>query len=282
MSNKNKKKIVLTGASGLIGYNCIIPLEAAGYKIIILNRNNCSLFDENSIKEFLQHHKPQYMLHFAWNTKQGYLNSELNYEYKKAGINLLKYFAKFGGKKAIFAGTCLEYKFKDTPLKETDEICPHSLYANTKAELMDAGFKLAKDLNFEFGWGRIFNVFGKNEHSTRLTAALIDNLSNNKIFKLENSNLIRDYMYNIDVANAFVAFLNSNITGIVNISTSKGISLGDYAKIIAEKLNKKDFLILKNKSTDEPRIIIGDNTILLNKIGYKLKYDISNAINEII
>ena len=253
------KKVILTGASGLIGQQAICPLKESGFEIIYLNRDNCDLFNENSIKDFLKLHKPTHLLHFAWDTKKGYLESEINNKYLIAGINLLKYFGENGGKKAVFAGTCFEYKFKDEPLKETDELNPVTLYAKSKVKLMEKGFELSEKLGFDFGWGRIFYVFGSNEHPNRLTPYIINNLKNNSTVEIKCSQLIKDYMYTKDIAAAFVSFLDSNITGIVNISTAKGISLGDFAYEIAKQMNKENLLILKKEKTIEPLKIIGDN-----------------------
>ena len=276
------KKVVLTGASGLIGKQAICPLKESGFEIIYLNRDNCDLFDENSIKDFLKLHKPTHLLHFAWDTKKGYLESEINNKYLEAGINLLKYFGEYGGKKAVFAGTCFEYKFKDEPLKETDELNPTTLYAKSKIKLMEKGFELSEKLGFDFGWGRIFYVFGSNEHPNRLTPYIINNLKNNSTVEIKCSQLIKDYMYTKDIAAAFTSFLNSEISGIVNISTAKGISLGDFAYEIAKQMNKENLLILKKEKTIEPLKIIGDNKKLKYDINFTPKYSLKEAVCDIL
>ena len=277
-----QKKVVLTGASGLIGREIILPLIECGYDVIILNRNNCDLFNENSIKNFFNFHKPQYLINFAWNTKDGYLDSELNLKYAQAGIHLLKYFGEFGGKRAIYAGTCFEYKFKNEPLLESDEINPISLYARTKVKLMEKGFEIAKNYGIEFGWGRIFYAFGKNEHKNRFTSNLIYSLKNNLYFEIRNSDLIRDYIYSKDIALAFLAFLNSNEVGIVNISQGNGASIKDFCLEFAKKLNKEKYLIFKNEEIKVAPIIVGNNTKLKKIIGFTPKYDIKSAVSEIL
>ncbi|MEA4967874.1 MAG: hypothetical protein VB048_07140, partial [Bacteroidaceae bacterium] len=99
---------------------------------------------------------------------------------------------------------------------------------------------------------------------------------------IKNGNLMRDYMYSKDIAYCFAKFLDSNITGAVNICTGKSITLADYASIIAEKLNKDKLVIIKNEETSQPANIIGDNTKLMSIIQTDLIFDIKRRINDYI
>ena len=89
-------------------------------------------------------------------------------------------------------------------------------------------------------------------------------------------------MYTKDIAGAFISFLKSDVIGPVNICTGHAISVGDFAKIIAHKMKKTQFLELKNEKTDQPEIIVGDNMKLIYEIGYHVLYDYEKAIEEIL
>lgn len=275
------KRVVLTGSTGLIGKEAIKPLEDLGFEVFCLTSKNCNLFDEVAVQEFFKEVKPQYLLHFAWYTKEGYLESDLNPKYVEASLNMLKIFKNNGGKRAIFAGTCFEYRFKDEPLKETDELNPQSLYAKCKCELREKAEKYSEENDISFGWGRIFYVFGRNEHPNRFTSYIINNLKSNKPVEIKYGQLIKDYMYTKDIAAAFVKFLDSEVKGCVNICTGNEISLSYYATMIAEKLEKEDFLEIKNETTSQPSKIIGDNTRLIEEVGYTIQYNLKNALEEI-
>ncbi len=118
------KKVLVTGATGLIGSQLAQPLRQKGFDVHALtvndvNPNNgfkwihANLFDTASISDIVKAIKPQYLLNLAWATTGDYLSSDLNYSFLTAGINLARAFAQNGGKRAVYAGTCFEYKFKD-------------------------------------------------------------------------------------------------------------------------------------------------------------------------
>jgi len=300
----SSKKVILTGASGLIGKEAIEPLRNLGFDIYALMIDdseaqkfsssaarqlqkeiktiNCNLFNTTEIKDVFESIKPQYLLNFAWATTGDYLTSNINFDFLKAGLDLLKHFASNGGKRAVFAGTCFEYKFKDEPLKETDEIGPQTTYAKCKNHLRELSEIYCMQNSISFGWGRIFYVYGHGENEKRLTAHVIKSLKNNKEVIINNGSLIRDYIYSKDIAGGFVNLLNSDAEGIVNICTGKGISLADYALTIANKLGRPDLIKILNEPTTQPPIIIGDNSRLTNEAGYKIQYSVDKAIDNIL
>ena len=287
------KKVLLTGVTGLIGKEIIEPLKNLGYKIsaLTIDENNpdngvnwikCNLFDEESVKKAFETVKPTHLMNFAWATTGDYLSSDINLEFLKAGINLLKYFKQNGGKRAVYVGTCFEYKFKDEPLKEYDTVNPQTLYATSKNALREIAESFCKTNQISFGYGRIFYVYGHGENEKRLTAHLIKTLQEDKEVTINCGRLIKDYMYTKDIAGGFAAFLDSNVEGIVNMATGKGISLRDYSTYIAKKLGKEKYLIIKEEDTNQPEIIVGDNTRLTKEVGYKIKYTFEQAIDEIL
>lgn len=287
------KKVLLTGVTGLIGKEIIEPLKNMGFEIsaLTIDENNpdngvnwikCNLFDENSVKQAFEQVKPTHLLNFAWATTGDYLSSAINFEFVKAGLNLLKYFKENGGQRVIYVGTCFEYKFKDEPLKESDPVNPQTLYAVCKNSLHEMAEEFCKINNISFGYGRIFYVYGHGENEKRLTAHLIKTLSNNGEVIINNGDLIKDYMYTKDIAGGFAAFLNSNVTGTVNMCTGIGISLKEYSTYIAQKLGKEKYLTVKQEQTNQPPVIVGDNSRLVNEVGYKIQYSFEKAIDEIL
>ena len=289
----NNQKVLLTGVTGLVGKEVIEPLKQMGYEIsaLTIDENNpdngvnwikCNLFDEESLKLAIEKVKPTHLLNFAWATTGNYLTSEINFEFVKSGLNLLKYFKQNGGKRAVFVGTCFEYEFKNEPLKETDTINPQTLYAKSKNALHELAEEYCRINDISFGYGRIFYVYGHGENEKRLTAHLIKTLSNNGEVIINNGDLVKDYMYTKDIAGAFAAFLNSDVEGSVNICTGKGISLKDYSTYIAKQLGKEEYLKINYEETNQPPIIVGDNTRLTKEVGYEIKYSFEKAIEEIL
>lgn len=293
MNYCDAKKVVLTGATGLIGKEAVQPLIDSGFKIYAISSKDMEanpdicwlkgdLFSRKDIERIFQKIQPNYLLHFAWAATGDYLTSDINIDYLNASLEMLKTFHKHGGKRAVFAGTCFEYAFKSGPLKESDMLEPVTIYAKCKNELRERAQEYCSNNDMSFGWGRIFYVFGRNENEKRLTAYIVDSLKNGKRIVINHGQLIRDYIYTKDVAGAFVKFLDANVSGCVNICTGKTVFLGDYANKIAGKLGKMELLTVLNGLTDQPPVIAGDNSRLTGDVGYEIKYTLDRALDDII
>ena len=287
------KRILLTGVTGLIGKEVIKPLVDLDFEISALNIDEvnpdngvnwikCNMFDEKSVKEAVEKVKPTHLLNFAWATTGDYLTNPINFEFVKAGLNLIKYFKESGGKRAVYVGTCFEYKFKDEPLKEDGERNPQTLYAKCKDALHNMVEEYCKLNDISFGYGRIYYVFGRKENEKRLTAHIIKSLRGDKEVNIVNGDFVRDYMYAKDIAGAFAKFVDTDVQGSVNICTGKGISLKDYALTIAKKLDRENLVNINYENLNQPMFIVGDASRLLNEVGYKIKYNFSDAIDEIL
>lgn len=276
------KKVVLTGSTGFIGKEAIEPLQEAGFEVYCLTSKNCDLFDYGNVDRFFSQIKPEYLLHFAWITGGDYLSNPINHDYVDASMNMLKVFKKYGGKRAVYAGTCFEYAFKDEPLKETDPLDPKTLYAQCKVELNEKASQYCKNNGISFGWGRIFYVYGHNEKVGRLTQSIITNLKNNNNMVIKYGQLTKDYMYSKEIAEAFVCFINSKEDGPLNICTGKGISLRNYVTTIGNILGKVEYLDIHEEDTSQPKYIIGNNDKLMNKVGFCNIQDFERNIKNIL
>lgn len=287
------KKVILTGVTGLIGSNAVTPLQDKGFEVYGLSNTpnpqanyhhiECNIFDTNTINQIFSEIKASHLLHFAWDTRPGiYLDSESNFDWLVASMNMLKSFQENGGQKAVFAGTCFEYLFHNQAIKESDATNPTTIYAKCKNQLHYLAELYAEKMNLNFGWGRIFYVFGQNEHPKRLFPYLINSLKNNEPVNIKSSHLIKDYMFASDIAKAFVTFLDSEVTGTVNICTNQETSLKKVGTIIADLLGKQELLNLEEISNNEPPKIVGDNTRLVKEIGFNDFTSLEDALKLLI
>lgn len=290
----SSKKLFVTGATGLIGKELATPLLQAGFEVYALtideqNPNNGfhwlkgNLFDHKDIKAAMETVKPHYLLNMAWCTVGDYLTSDLNYNFLTAGIHLLKQFKDNGGKRAVFTGTCFEYKFKDTPLYETDEIdADKTTYTFCKNKLHETASYFCTKHNISFAYGRIFYVYGRNENKTRLTGMVLDKLARNEEVIIKSGNLYKDYMYAKDIAGAFSSLVDSSAQGVVNICTGQAITIKDFVLEIARQMGKEHLVIFKDEPSNQPPRIVGDNTRLTKEVGYQMHYNLSQAVQDLL
>lgn len=293
------KRVLLTGATGFIGRHCLSPLMARGYEVHAVSSrpiatgeegnvhwHQANLLDSLQVAIIMNKVRPSHLLHFAWYTVPGkYWTSVENLRWVQASISLLQEFWQHGGQRVVMAGTCAEYDWlygycseSTTPLAQTTlyGICKHSL------QLMVSAF--AKQQGLSSAWGRIFFLFGPHEHPDRLVAYVIRSLLRGEVARCSHGNQIRDFLYVKDVADAFVALLDSTVSGPVNIASGQPMALRELIYKIAEKLKREDLIRLGAVSTppDEPPLLVADVRRLYGEVGWRPKYDLDAGLEQTI
>ncbi len=82
-------------------------------------------------------------------------------------------------------------------------------------------------------------LYGPYEYPTRLVPSVIQSLLKDEPAQCTHGNQIRDFLYVADVADAFVAILDSDVNGIINIGSGKPVSVKELVIQIARLLGKE-------------------------------------------
>jgi len=81
------------------------------------------------------------------------------------------------------------------------------------------------------------------------------------------------------VADAFVALLESDVQGPVNIASGKPVSLEDAIRIIAKELNGDELIKFGAlKAYNEPPLIVGDVGCLVNTVGWSPVFSLKDGL----
>lgn len=278
----------------MIGKELIGPLLEAGFDVnaITADEHNAdngvhwhrgNLFDERFVRDVMSEVKPTHLLNMAWATTGDYLVSELNYRFLAAGIGLARAFYENGGRRAVYAGTCFEYKIKDAPLCESDELDPGKFtYTFCKDALRRIVGRFFGERGISFGYGRIFYVYGRNEAKSRLTGMVVDKLLKGERITIKAGPLVRDYMYSKDIAAAFSALVAGEVEGCVNVCSGKGVSIRDFVTSVASAMGRTDLVAFEDDCEGQPKNIIGDNRRLVEEVGWKQCWHAADAIQDIL
>jgi len=288
-------KVLVTGATGFIGRQCCIQLCALGYEVHavssksqtddIVQWHKVDLLDRQQSIKLMHNIQPTHLLHLAWFTEPGkYWTSTKNYHWVKASLTLFEEFVKSGGKRLVVAGSCAEYDWRfEKYTEDSTPLAPGTLYGVCKHSLHMMLSSYASLKGLSFAWGRVFSIYGPHENSNRLFASVIQALLQGQDVTCNNKGLIRDYLHVNDVASAFIALLNSDIKGPVNIGSGSGIALEDMVRKIEKKISNYGNLKIDSKSTssNEPPIIIADSR-RINNIGWTPIYNIEDGLDNTI
>lgn len=290
------KKVLITGGTGFIGSQVVAELLRKGYEVHSLVyppfapeqpnlvQHEMNLMDDKAVDAFLADNSFDTLIHLAWFTGAKCHSSDVNLDWMRASIALLETFVKHGGKTFLGAGTVSEYDFSKGYLRE--DITPltnPSLYGQAKAAVYNTGRIFAKAHDVAFKWARIFNLYGPNEKPTRLMPSVLHSMLAGEDVRVSDCVKIQDYSHVFDTAAAIVSFLESDVTGAVNICSGNPIRLRVIVEKMAELTGFKGEILWGAipANFDDP-FVVGDNTRLTREVGYHHKYDLETGLKQII
>jgi len=291
------KKVLLTGADGFIGRQAILPLLDKDYEVHAVSHidppidlqfenvvwHKTNLLESGEVFGLTEKVEATHLLHFAWFVEHGkFWHSDQNEVWLEASLNLLDGFKACGGKRAVVSGTCVEYELNDDEFlsEKSSKLAPKTLYGKCKLELQR---KLA-EMNLNWAWGRIFFLFGENEHPDRLVSSVIDSLLRKEAADCSHGEQIRDFLDVKDVGDAFAALLDSDVKGAVNIASGEARSIKSVVQEIAEiigEIDKVRFGVVP-VSEGEPKRIVADVSKLTDEVNWKPLKDLNERLRETV
>ena len=305
MINENNKmntgatrRVLVTGAGGFIGRHCLPILISKGFEVhaadVFVPKENplglywhqVDLLDTKQCSELLETICPTHLLHFAWYAKPGeYWNSLENIRWVAGSLHLLLAFHMNGGKRIIMAGTCAEYDWRYGYCSENlTPLAPLTLYGTCKNSLNHLVTAFSQQAGLSSSWGRVFFLYGPHENPSRLVPSVILNLLQNKPAPCSHGNQIRDFLHVEDVASAFVALLESDVMGSVNIASGQPVALKSVILNIADKLGRRDLVQLGAlpAQSNDPSVLLADVGQLSEKVKWRMKFDLDAGLEQTI
>ena len=257
------RKVLLVGCSGEIGSRLANLLLNEGFTVYgIRNARNCQIFhpmhhcEEKNLlthKVDMSNIRPEILIHTAWLTTPGvFWNSEVNKSWVEASKQIIEEFIGCGGKYLVVTGSCAEYAWDSpNPLNEDSSENPKTLYGMARMELLN----WIRERSLPYLWTRTFFQFGLREAPGRLIPSLIDAFEKNSTYEIQNRNHIRDFVFVEDVAQIMHKLILLRQTGIVNIGSGIGHSVGGISLMVMHAMGKRGLVQYNQGEATDSQVV---------------------------
>jgi UDP-glucuronate 4-epimerase len=313
-----KKKILITGSAGFIGFHLAIFLlkkkflvygidNYSNYYDVSLKKKRTSIlkkyknfkfykFDLTNrvkLKNFFKLNKFKKIIHLA--AQPGVRLSLRNrYVYFKNNIeafyNMMELCVIENIKNFIYASSSSVYgDSTNFPIKENNNTdSPLSFYAATKKcnEIIASAY--SKMCKTKFIGLRFFTVYGTLGRPDMALHKFTESIFSKRAIEIfNNGNHFRDFTYIDDVVNLIFKLivnkkkLNHNHV-LFNVSCGKAVKLKKYINLIEKHTNITAKKKYKKKQIGDVLKTFGDNKKILKFLNYKIKFDINIGLKKFI
>jgi nucleoside-diphosphate-sugar epimerase len=292
------KRVLVTGAAGCIGSHVVPQLAARGWEVhgvtsretppsgpgVIWHR--ADLLDSRERDALVRAANASHLLHLAWFLAPGrWATAPENFAWVEASLALLRAFRAQGGGRVVTSGSCLEYDWNyGYCAEDRTPRTPRTAYGVCKDALQSLTSALTAGTAMTSAWGRIFFVYGPREHPDRLVASVTRSLLAGEPALCSHGRQIRDYLFVRDVADAFVALLESDVTGPLNIASGQPVALKDIVSRIGDIIGRPELIRLGGvpaAPTDTP-LVVADVTRLSEALGWRPRHDLDTGLRQTV
>jgi nucleoside-diphosphate-sugar epimerase len=301
MTRSPIKRVLLTGASGTLGYNTVHSLRALSPEVslcLLMRQGDRDLFvglpnvaiaqvdlaDTEKLSAAVSEFQPNAIIHCAAAgvrpSKASYFDLvNLNVS---ATMNLFRASCDIEGCHFINISTGLVYGSRDLPCREIDPVNMRHPYGATKAAadcLLLAG---AEQLDRELTILRPFSFTGLHDGGDRLFPALLRAASEHKPLPMSAGTQLRDFCAVQDVADAITLLLEDDVKSgrdIFNVGSGLPISIGRIVMSVVRQLNLDVEIQFGARGFHplEPNHSVAD-TSRIRALGWKPKVNLAYAV----
>lgn len=242
-----EKRVLVTGARGFIGRQCLPHLAARGFEVHAVSSadaaqlgaswHRCDLLNAADATRLVERVRPTHLLHLGWIAQPGiFWTSRENLAWLAAGTELVQSFYGCGGTRAVGVGSCAEYAESHSPcVEDVTPIAPSTPYGKAKDAMHRALRKAARERG-SWAWARLFFPYGPGEATGRFIPSVIDGLLRGMPVDCTHGRQVRDFIYLDDVAEGCVALVDGSQSGAYNIGSGEGRTLREVAAIIVAEI----------------------------------------------
>lgn len=245
------KKIVVTGATSMIGIALIEECIKNDVEVLAIVRRNSKRLNRLSQSELLHvlecnldelesvstENDYDVFYHLAWAyTSKEYrddsVSQEKNIKYTLDAVNLAR---KLGCYKFVGAGSQAEYGKVDHVITPDTSVFPFTAYGIAKYAAGRLSEKLCSQHELRYIWGRIFSVYGTNDNEGTMLDYAIKQFIKGEKALFSTATQLWNYLYEDDAGKMFYLLGEKDVEGgIYLIANNESKILKKYIEELAD------------------------------------------------
>jgi nucleoside-diphosphate-sugar epimerase len=290
--------ILLTGGSGFVGRAILDQLLADGHNVTAVFRNrkprhsspNLALRSLDllrstgeELQDLIRESAATHCVHAAWYTNHAdYLVSAQNTDWLAASLRLVEAFYAAGGDRFIGLGTCIEYDCQEDGgrlTERTTPLRPNTLYGQSKLAL----FRSLEARGGDYGWARVFFVYGEGDRAGRLLPSVINKIAAGTTAAADFGGLARDYIHVADLAAMISSLTTGSLQGAVNVATGTATTVADIIRTTADLLGRAELADVNDRCDPaQPRLIVANTSRFEREFGRLQVRSLRQGIEELL
>ena len=296
-----RRKILIIGGTGFIGFNLIIKLNKLNYSITSISLTKpsksrniknvkyliCDISKKKDLEKVLGKKNYHYIVNLG-----GYVdhsNKKKTYNSHYLGLkNLVDYFKNKNVIKFIQVGSSLENGKIKSPQSENYNsklVDIKSVYGKSKLRATKYLLKINIKYKFPSTIFRLFQTYGPGQDPNRVISFSIFKCLNNEEFPCSNGDQFRDFIYIKDVVNLLILSLDNKKSDgkIYNLGCGKPIKIKSVINKIKKIIKKGKPLFGKIKlRKDEMKYIYSNIRELKKDFNWKPLINFNKGLDETI
>ena len=291
------ERVLVTGASGLMGRALVTELESQGKEVIGLTSQDVDLMDFKATIALFERHQPTLVYHLAARVSgimgnmraqgQGYLdNVQMN-------TNAVEAARRAGARKVIAMGSAAIYSdMVRLPMQE-EEVwigAPHASeagYAHAKRAMLAQLETYRDQWGLDFAYLISTNLFGPNDKFDEAHGHVIPSLISKFHRAVREDGAVsvwgtgtpqRDFLYVKDAARA-MCLVGEAFSGPINLATGTGTSIKEAVELIAAISGYRPEIHWDRTKPDGQKLRAYDVS-KLQALDFKPRYSLHEALSE--
>lgn len=297
------KKVLITGATGMVGATMIEQMLNDGIKVTGIIRpsskkmNNlvsssdleiieCDIDDLLSLKKELSTDYDTFY-HFAWNGTYGSSRDDVRLQQQnvKDTLDAVELAHSVGCSVFVGAGSQAEFGPVQGVISDSLPKNPVTGYGIAKLEACRLGKLMCEQYGMRHNWGRIISTYGPRDNSYTMVTSSIIHMLNGERMQFTKGEQIWDYLYGGDCSRAFYLIGKYGVHGkAYTIGSGETRCLKDYITAIRDIVNPKLEIGLGELDYYPNQVmhLCADITELQKDTGFKPEVSFEDGIKETI